>query len=371
MVLVFALGSNGSGQLGIGHFEDVSVPKPVLWTEEPPKSILAIAAGGNHTLLLGGDGDLYWSGDSASGACGYVSSQDRPSQPGFTRLVIHQNRDAGACLGAIRMVAATWEASVFTMLDDQQKNTKVYSCGFGQKGELGQGPLIVRDPRATRLQDFPPPGTEIVDLAACMSHFVAVLNNGDVYGWGSGRKGQLGSPAMNVFTPRKIDGVGFPVKRAACGKDFTCLLGEPEAGRLLVLGSDKWGIKSEAPSMIRDWIDIRAGWGNILVLKGDKKILAWGRNDYSQSRPPPQSISQLAVGSEHALALLETGDVLAWGWGEHGNCGPLKKQEENSKDQRSVIASSKYLPSGARISGIGAGCATSWVFIEEATEEQA
>jgi protein ATS1 len=30
MVTVFALGSNGSGQLGIGHKEDVSVPKQVV-----------------------------------------------------------------------------------------------------------------------------------------------------------------------------------------------------------------------------------------------------------------------------------------------------------------------------------------------------
>jgi len=34
MATVYAIGSNGSGQLGIGHKEDVSVPKQVLFDDE-------------------------------------------------------------------------------------------------------------------------------------------------------------------------------------------------------------------------------------------------------------------------------------------------------------------------------------------------
>ena len=69
MVVVYSLGSNGSGQLGIGHEEDVSVPKPVYFADSPPASIRAIAAGGNHTLILSDAGELYWAGDPTSGAC--------------------------------------------------------------------------------------------------------------------------------------------------------------------------------------------------------------------------------------------------------------------------------------------------------------
>ncbi|CAK7242334.1 MAG: alpha tubulin suppressor [Sporothrix thermara] len=363
MVTVFALGSNGSGQLGIGHSEDVSIPRNVLWADvEAPKSVAKIAAGGNHSLLLSGEGVLYWSGDAAPGACGSVASGDRPAEPSFTRMKADQ---------PVRLIAAAWETSIFTVLDDHGRNTKIYTCGMGEKGELGQGTFVVRDPRASQLRDFPPPGTEIVDLAACMSHVVAVLDNGDVYGWGNGRRGQVGSPEAVVFEPRKIEGIDFAVKRAVCGKDFTCLVGDSVEGRLLVIGQDKWEIKTKAPPDARGWVDIGAGWGNVCILKDDGSIVAWGRDDYSQSTPPTdQKASKLAVGSEHVLALLETGDVLAWGWGEHGNCGPLVKQTEGSgtKGQRRVVASSKFLPPRTRISGIGAGCATSWVMIED--EEQ-
>ena len=367
MTTIYALGSNGSGQLGIGHSKDVSIPRNALWEAEPPASITKIAAGGNHSLILSGEGELFWSGDASTGACGSQAPDSRPSQPRFAQLKVSSGGNRVDIPGHAGLIAATWEASLFTVLDDQGKNTKLYSCGLGQKGELGQGPLIVRDPKVSQIKEFPPAGTEIVDLSACMSHAVAVLDNGDVYGWGNGRKGQLGSPEANVFSPRKIEGITFQVKRAVCGKDFTCLIGESDGGRLLVIGQDKWKIQSDAPPTVPGWVDIGAGWGNVCILKDNGRILSWGRNDFTQSTPPDgQKASKVAVGSEHVLALLETGDVLAWGWGEHGNCGPISKQEDaGKKGQRKIVASSKFLPAKTGILAIGAGCATSWVIIGE------
>ncbi len=86
MKVLFALGSNGSGQLGIGHKEDVSVPKQVLFPEDLSilPTIRKIAAGGNHTLLLTEPGELFWSGDSTTGACGKVTSEQKAAEPQFT-----------------------------------------------------------------------------------------------------------------------------------------------------------------------------------------------------------------------------------------------------------------------------------------------
>lgn len=364
MLTVFALGSNGSGQLGIGHSEDVSVPKPVLWERDVPGTITSVAAGGNHTLLLCGDGLIYWAGDPSNGACGsVVPSYGQPSQPHFTELKIGRPEDTIKSSGPVRKISATWSASVFAMPDKHGKNTRVYTCGLGEKGELGQGPFIVRDPHGTELTNFPPAGAEVADIAACMDHVVAVLSNGDVYGWGNGRKGQLGSPHVPVFSPRRIEGIDFPVKRAVCGKDFTCLLGERERGQMQILGLDKWNIRSKAPPAVPGWKDVGAGWSNIFILMGNGEVVSWGRDNYSLGIfPSPQKALKIAAGSEHALALLESGDVVAWGWGEHGNCGPVKRGEA-AKGQRNTIVSSKLLPSDTHILAIGAGCATSWIFI--------
>lgn len=359
MNAVFAIGSNGSGQLGIGHKEDVSVPKPVLFHPSQPSSPVAkVVAGGNHTLLLAKSGQVYWSGDPNSGACGLGPE---PSVPVFQEIKFAKQGDAE--VGRVSLIAATWEASLVVAQDAQGENTKLFTLGTGMKGELGAGELMVRTPTATLLKDFPPLGTEIVDLHACMGHAVAVLSNGEAYGWGNCRKGQAGERACVLHTPRKIEGVGFEVRRAVCCKETTCLFGDPDSGKMQVLGSDKWKIRSTAPSNAPAWKDVGASWGNVYVLAQDGGLEAWGRNDHGQLPPPNlPPLKKIAIGSEHVVALTESGDVLSWGWGEHGNCGP---QVENNdvKGWWNVIASSKFIPEGFSIDTIGAGCATSWISI--------
>ena len=358
MDAIFAIGSNGSGQLGIGHKEDVSVPKQVHFAQGPSSPISKIAAGGNHTLLLTQSGQLYWSGDPASGACGIASE---PRVPLFKEVALSNDPDRS--INHIDLVAATWEASFVVARDRDGKKSRLCSFGAGMKGELGSGELIVRTPTATQFSDFPPADTEIVDLTAGMGHVVVVLSNGDAYGWGNCRKSQIGDPAGVVHSPRKIDGIGFKVVRAVCAKESTCLFGEPESGNLLVLGSDKWNLSSNAPATAPPWIDVGASWGSIYILRKDGCLQSWGRDDHGQLPPPNlPRLNKIAIGSEHAVALSADGEVLAWGWGEHGNCGP-QVEDNDVKGRWNVIASPKFMPPNCQIYSIGAGCATSWVCI--------
>lgn len=361
MSTLFAIGSNGSGQLGIGHKEDVSVPKQVHFKDDiNPPTITQIRAGGNHTLLLASK-ELYYSGDTTSGACGLTSSET-PS-PQFQKIRLSSEDSSPLHNPITTLCAATWESSIIVQQDENGKATKIYTFGIGNKGELGQGELLFRSSKAQLIKDFPPAGREVVDLAASVSHVLAVLDNGDVYGWGSGRKGQLGLPEGIIYQPRKIDGVDFKVARAVGGREFTYLLGEPGTGNHLVLGSDKGAIKSGAPKSVPGWKNVGASWGNIFILLQNGELVSWGRDDHGQHAPPNlPSISQTAIGSEHAVAYSTEGSVLAWGWGEHGNCGP-NTTNGDVKGRWNVVASNQYLPPGSKISSIGAGCATSWVFI--------
>ncbi|KAK3322241.1 regulator of chromosome condensation 1/beta-lactamase-inhibitor protein II [Apodospora peruviana] len=375
--VIFALGSNGSGQLGIGHKEDVSVPKMVLFHDDDSNdhddlAPAKIVAGGNHTIIVTTSGSVYWAGDFTTGACGKVVAQRDVQQPEFYPV----NLTASPQPFKVGPVAATWEGTIITRLDDEQnKNTQVYAFGSGNKGELGLGEFIVRTPNPSLIPNFPPPDTHIIDLSACASHVVAVLSNGEAWGWGVGRKGQLGQPAEAIIhSPRKIidDNINFKVIRAVCGREFTCLFGSPETGDFAIIGSDKRDIKSGAPPSqnVAGWKEVGASWGNVYVLKQDGTLLSWGRNDQGQQLAPadlPRNIERIAVGSEHVVALNESGDVTAWGWGEHGNCGPATANAEKKGEgsgQRNVIASSRFIPPGAKIVTIGAGCATSWVAIK-------
>lgn len=359
MTQIYAYGSNGNGQLGVGHQLDVSTPKNVLIDIADDVQPIAIRAGGNHTLILTSDGQLYSSGDPSKGARGLTPAEGFGHNK-FTPVVLSA---PGELPLQVTLCAATWEASIIVAKDAEGRSTKLYTFGTGEKGELGQGHLIFRSAKAGLISNFPPGGVEIVRLSACMNHVVVVLDNGEVYGWGNGRKGQLGNPTGIIYAPRKIaHDLIYP--SVTCGKDFT-LLSVPATGDYKLLGSDRHDIKKALPLPQSSlWNDVQAGWGSVTVLKEDGKLNSAGRNDHGQLAPANlPKISRIAVGSEHTIALSEEADaweVLAWGWGEHGNCGPFKGNGPN------IIASSKNMPDDIKlnVSLIACGCATSFICVQ-------
>ncbi|KAI1423554.1 regulator of chromosome condensation 1/beta-lactamase-inhibitor protein II [Xylaria sp. FL1777] len=356
---LFALGSNGSGQLGLGHKEDVSVPKQAEFSQALHNdSIAAVAAGGNHTILITASGNAFWSGDPTSGCCGIIRDQDKGDiRPMFRKFCLASSPHTGRIMYA----ACTWDTTILVVEDEDCRATRVYNCG-NTEGLIAT-PAVV--------PGFPPVGTAVTSLAAGFRHVVVVLDNGDVYGWGNGRKGQLGQLEDDadvkgiVARPRKINDVPFRVVKAVCCQYTTCLVAEPGDGRILVLGGDKWGLKSKAPPEIPSWKTVTASWGSIYVLKRDGMLVAWGRDDHGQLPPPDlPELTHIVAGSEHAVALTGTGEVVSWGWGEHGNCGPhTDKRFGDVKGRWNVLASVKNLPEGSSITTIGAGCATSWINI--------
>lgn len=348
--MLFAFGSNGSGQLGINGTEDVSSPRPCVFDDsDVPGLPLRVAAGGNHTLVLMSNGDVYATGLNGHGRTGL------PPSLGAIELFNKLPLPGKACKS--RFCSATWEASTLVTTYNH-----IYTCGIGNKGELGQGVGSTTSPLPQRLVDFPPVGTAVVDLSSSVSHTVAVLSNGEAYAWGNGRKGQLGEPFEVVWSPRKIAGLHFNVVRAVCGRDFTYLVDGTKDGRHAILGSDKWNVVSSAPSSLPQWKNIEASWGSIFVLTTMGSLLSWGRNDHGQLAPKNLPlIEQVAAGSEHCFALTVSGDLLAWGWGEHGNCGPVIDEYGDVKGRWNDITLQQPV-NLSPIVGIGAGCATSWLW---------
>lgn len=220
-------------------------------------------------------------------------------------------------------------------------------------------------------------GTSIKALASGMGHSVAILSNGDVLGWGGARKGQLGDSLKRqkiAWTPTKVEGIPFRATAAVCGREFTVVFGQREAGEFVVLGdrANRWGVM-DVPSLSgRGYSDIGASWHGIYVHAipvGENPaspVVAWGRNDRGQLPPPglPEPV-KIAVGSEHVLALLEGGVVATFGWGEHGNCGPDTDESGNVSGTYNVVSlPDSVRADGASVIGVGAGCATSWLIVK-------
>ncbi|KAK5741538.1 alpha tubulin suppressor [Elasticomyces elasticus] len=329
---VFALGSNGSGQLGLSHVEDISRPEQ---SGLSGCTVKQIAAGGNHTLILSEDGTVELQGDDSHGqnVMRYLREIDR----------------------RVSQLSATWNASMLLL-----QSGKVLVCGEGSSGELGLGPEVSDAAQAQMIPNFPPDDTTIIQITSCMAHTVAVLSNGEVWGWGNGRQGQLGEPTEIVWSPRLVQGLAFSAAKAVCGKDFTCVFGDRrKAGQVAIFGlkRDRFNLRLSLPSMaVPGWKDVVASWGSVYILRDDGELLGFGRNDHGQLPPPGlPPIEAIAAGSEHCLALTKAGRVLAWGWAEHGNCGDPTDSNGDVKGHWNGID----VLGSAR--AVFAGCATSFI----------
>ncbi|MCJ1277690.1 hypothetical protein MMC21_005504 [Puttea exsequens] len=346
---LYAFGSNGSGQLGIGSTEDTSTPKLCIFPNGPelPYEPIQISAGGNHTLLHLANHSIYISGDLVDGRD--LSQADEGSTITFRKAYIStlDQKDAYQC-------SAFWGGSVFAT-----GNGEIFTAGHGSKGELGCE-IISGSRQLQQLISFPKGKAKemIADVACGVEHVIVVMRDGRAFGWGNGRKGQLDEPAQLVMWPRKLNNIDFPVHRAACGREFTFLINED--GRNAIIGSDKHGLKSHNIDDASDWKDVEASWGSMFVLNRSGKVESWGRNDHGQL-PPLElpDIEHLSAGSEHVVALTRDGRVISWGWGEHGNCGvPTDENGDVKHTWNEIPIPQSDRP--AKVVGVGAGCATSF-----------
>jgi protein ATS1 len=350
---LYVFGSNGEGQLGIPAAEIVDTP--TLVAHPPPLSrVQDIFGGDNHTLLLTDQGDVYGAGDNRKAQL--VNEAGRVSQLDNFKLI----------KSGVLFAAATCESSAYVVAHGPGGQSMVHTQGSGQWGELGHGDgitSIAAGEPASMVSNIILPGT-VIDFAAGVWHYIAVLDDGSVFGWGKGRLGQLGEDVSGkVTSPTKIENIPFKPRRVVCGKDFTYLVGDPSTGEHIILGKDKVNIISSMPQDIAGWMSIGATWHAIFVLFDNGKLIAWGRNALWELIPPDLPlIDKIAVGSEHILAITQEGELISWGWGKHGNCGNLSRlQRKVNNDMVTGFWNKIELP--GKVENIGAGFCTSFVFI--------
>lgn len=345
--MIFALGSNGAGQLGIGHDNDTPVPQPLKIIAEHGHQhtidkVVKIVAGGNHTLVLDAQDNVFAAGNNEDGRCALA---DETSVCTFKQITLLPS-------GLIWDVSASWSASFFLEYDQQT----IWTCGTGEHGELGLGETLTKALLPRKIQPFA--SGKVAQMSSGVWHTVIVFDHGQVWGWGKGRKGQLGSPSGHQWTPRRIE-IPFFATAAAAGADFTCILGHPSSGDVQILGSDKYDrfrLRADLPRSIPPRAELLASWGTAYAFVSGQPLIAWGRQDRGQTPPTDlPRIVDFAAGSEHWVALSAAGQVLTGGWGEHGNCGMITDANSVVKDRYNVVQVT------GRVVRVFAGCATSFL----------
>lgn len=353
MYQILACGSNGQFQLGNGSDEDLDRLQPVHFTDDitihgkPVK----IAGGGNHTLMLFEDGQVYGTGSNEFGQTG-VYSETEKTVPVFTPVA-----------GKWKDIACGWE---FLVLLDTEGSA--WSCGFGPKGELGLGSGNIKAAKLTPLHM--PKGSCFESIHCGVFQTIGRTAEGQLYGWGVCRKGQLGfqpklengKPRASIWSPEKLEVTIDCVLRYEMGREFTYIEGRNH--QIYRLGPEI------TPVQLTDDVEcfdqIEAMWSSI-HFRSQNRILSQGNNSHGQllKDMPTESVVSMATGSEHGLVLTEKNSIYAWGWGEHGNCGQRSKNLEADDDSGTFSKLNLIYKGTDKVVAIAGGCATSWVVVEK------
>lgn len=374
MVDLYAFGSNELGQLGVGHHNDLSQPEKCLFINEDSNSLwdsISIAFGGNHTILVNkSTGTAYGTGENGAHQLG-LNNVSRINK--FSALCSEYGERKWA------LAAAMWEASV--LVDSEGY---VFTSGIGPFGELGKNPVIKEAGQKTVAHETftQVENTKLSSPAmkaySGLRHVVILCENGDVWGWGANRKGQINqnfSTEHVVWQPQQI---AAGILDIGCGKDFTVML--TKDNRIHFYGNkqrfdEKLDIFIQNHNMSTDStesLSIAVGWSSIHVTvnkpSGQQQVYAFGSNMHKQLYPlnvgfgkaNNHKLLSMAAGTEHYLATERnisdsSLEILSWGWGEHGNCGPAYEES-----QQALYTISSHPESTVKAIDVYAGYASSW-----------
>lgn len=331
MYQLLCCGSNGLGQLGNGTLEDTDVVSRAKFhfgegqSEDLEVMPVKVACGGNHTVVLMENGEVYGAGSNQASQIGLEKEQEYVV---FTKLPLKK----------VKYVLCGWEFSVFVT-----ENGDVYTCGSGAKGEIGRGK--VQRSLLEKIINI----DGIIDVQSSLSHTVLRTADNTLYGWGTSRRGELGKVEQKyIDTPTKLE---FPISANwmfyAVGRYRT------------VFCHDKITMNKEGDDLFQELYSassvtaLKAMWSSVHIVC-DNKIISTGNNSHGQLCKYTAPIEAMYTGSEHGLAVTDN-KVLAWGWGEHGNCGHT--------DDDSVVYDMNCIYDGSQPLMVAGGCATSWIVV--------
>eukprot|EP00163_Fabomonas_tropica_P003533 TRINITY_DN1302_c0_g1_i2.p1 TRINITY_DN1302_c0_g1~~TRINITY_DN1302_c0_g1_i2.p1 ORF type:complete len:2219 (+),score=807.59 TRINITY_DN1302_c0_g1_i2:52-6657(+) len=333
---IYAWGRGKEGQLGLGEPQNRLMPE--LVEALAGYDVVQLCCSVYYSAALTRDGKVYTWGGGASGKLGHGDEANQ----NLPRLV-----EALEGKQVVKIAVGDYHTGALT------SNGEVYTCGWGEYGQLGHGDEVTR---ATPERIEALVGLDIVDIALGGHHSACLARNGDVYTWGWGSDGQLGHGGIgNQSTPKRLESLcGRGVTQIECGVYHTAALGD--GGKVFTWGWGKDGrlghgmISNQlTPRAVETLVNVKCvmiGCGSYhtaaLTENGEVYTWGWGEDGrlghgVEDNELTPRMVEtlrgervvQVACGGHHTLALTDRGDLYAWGWGEDGKLG-LGNRENQS-----------------------------------------
>ena len=175
------------GQLGHGDLQDQLLPKKV--EAFAGQRVVAVSAGGTHSLATTADGRVWSWGRGNFGRLGNGNEQDQPLPKKIDALA--DQRVVAVSARAAHSLART-------------AGGVVWSWGFGRDGQLGLGD-VQNQLLPNKIEALA--GRRIVAVSAGAYHSLALTGDGAVFTWGQGGFGCLGhgEDLSNQLLPKKVE----------------------------------------------------------------------------------------------------------------------------------------------------------------------
>ncbi|PWU05575.1 MAG: RCC1 repeat-containing protein [Verrucomicrobia bacterium] len=278
---VWAYGKGEKGQLGDGKNETSMIPVQVTGLT----NILAIAAGGESSLAICSDGSVMTWGSNEFGQLGDGTTDDRPrpvTVSGLPQII-------ATAPGEGQESMSKEERTICAMGKDhalvRAADGTLWIWGNNKDRQLiGSADTIIKTPQKV------PNLTDVKSVAAGEGFSLALLKNQTVFAWGKNFVGQLGlGNEVATPTPTSIPGL-TSVAQIAAGtwhslarlKDGTVKAwGLNDLGQL---GNGTFNNRNSPVTVqgLERITDIAAGERHSLAVRNDHTIWSWGSNEYEQ-----------------------------------------------------------------------------------------
>jgi alpha-tubulin suppressor-like RCC1 family protein len=401
---VWTFGENSKGQLGNNDSTGKDQPAPIQ--AAMPVLAKAIAAGAEHTIALGVDGNVYAWGSNNLGAVAQAQSVANLWKPtkvsglsmvkaiaaaGYHNVVVTTDGSAktwgsntfcelgnntcgGAAFSPVNVIGA---GDRFTQVSAGTNHcvgltvltNAVFSWGNNASGQLGYATPVNNSKHSTASSvHF---GSNDLSVAAGGNRSFEVLNTRTLIGWGSNASGKLGvGSTQATFTSPTAIQLSHPVLSATAGQGNQCGAQTAVPSYRYLWGNDTYGqigfpvVDSLTPRAPNDGtnsgsVDLQTGGYHTLRLAGDGTVWAMGYNadgELGDGNSPTNASSWVQVKLDASTALTNvvaispgaihslalTADGSVYSWGNNSYL-QLGRSGGNS-----VFAAKVTLPAAAR-----------------------